>query len=320
MKDLYRNFRYFVAVSLCLLTGLTGFSQEPGIEVRADSQEVFVGTSFDYAITITSAEPVHVQWPEFTDSFGAFEVLQNKPADSSAKAGKTIQEKKLTLIGFDPGQHFLPSLDIQYRYPGEDNYQSLITDSLQMQVKVMEVDTSKSIKPIKDPLEVPLTFQELKPWLLGGAGVLLLAGLTFWLIKRYRRIKQQGPQPKPERPPHTIAIEELQKLKSEELWQNGQVKEYHDRLTDILRAYIERVYHVHALELTTDEIMKQMKAKPLSDHQKANLRSVFEKADLAKFARVNPSPEDNEKAMEVAFEFIRETKPVTEEKVQEKEG
>jgi len=104
----------------------------------------------------------------------------------------------------------------------------------------------------------------------------------------------------------------LGQLEAEKLWQKGEIKLYHSKLTEIIREYIEYRFHVLALESTTEEILERFKEGQINDELFDKLRTMLELADLVKFARQRPLPDEHTKSMELAHEFVRATrlKPV----------
>ena len=127
---------------------------------------------------------------------------------------------------------------------------------------------------------------------------------------------------KDKRPAHIIALEQLQKLTTEQLWQQGKVKLYYTELTDILRQYIENRYHIPALEQVTHQIIKDMKNASVSEQSLMQFKEILELADLVKFAKAEPLQNENELCLKNALEFVEKTKLIfiSDEKLeQEKE-
>lgn len=87
---------------------------------------------------------------------------------------------------------------------------------------------------------------------LGGG---LVGGLMAWgimrLLARRRRVEIPWVDP---RPAHEIALAALDALQSEQLPAQGKMKEFYFRLSEIVRAYLEKRYGFGALEMTSDEI------------------------------------------------------------------
>ena len=121
-------------------------------------------------------------------------------------------------------------------------------------------------------------------------------------------------------PPHTKALEELEKLALKKLWQEGKIKEYYTGITDILREYIYGRYGIGAAEMTSDEIMQALKRKDINEAMKGKLMEIMVLADLVKFAKENPLPEDHEFCFNASIDFIKETTPVNEPEKKEAAG
>lgn len=185
-----------------------------------------------------------------------------------------------------------------------------------IQVYAPVVDTTQPIRPIKPPLNTPLSFREVLPWILVGLGGILLLALVFYIV-RYFRMRASGEEGilprKPQEPAHVIAFRELDKLKAQKLWESGRVKEFYTRLTEISRQYIERQYGIPAMESTTDQILRAFRKSntddPILDDM---LKEVLQLADLVKFAKEDPLPVENQGNLNNVYLFIQKTYPLFE--------
>jgi len=131
------------------------------------------------------------------------------------------------------------------------------------------------------------------------------------ITERNRQGCRFSPTPIYLRPAEEVALEKLDGIKEEKIWQAGQVKEYHTQLTDVIREYISRRFGVSSTEQTSDETLRAM--KPLLAEQKdiyEHLRKMLTLADLVKFAKWTATPDENEQSLRNAYEFVRETTPV----------
>lgn len=274
---------------------------------KVDTQVLKIGAPLTYQLTVEADKGTKLEWPAFQDSLGAFEILDQQPVDTSGKGAKQTLKQTFTLTCFEPDRQAIPSVSIPYEL--KDGNEGVIkTDSFSIRVETVKVDSANQIKPLKGLLEIPLTFREILPYILGGVGVLILAGIAYWLFRRWKRKKEQ-PAKTSERLqlPHEKALANLQALEEQQLWQRGYIKEYHDQLTDIIRDYLERILQIQAMEVTTSEILEALQDKPLPKSQIDQLRELFTKADMAKFAKAQPSANENERALTVAYAFIKET-------------
>ena len=186
--------------------------------------------------------------------------------------------------------------------------------SNQLTLKVLPVDVSqmKDINDIKPVEEVPFNLFDWLPdywwaWLLALA--LIVGGI--WA---YRKYYKKGINPlKPSRkrlPPYEEAMINLRNLKAAQLWQQGQEKEYFTGLTDILRVYIDRRFHINAVEMTSTQIIDTLKKNDETKAVNEQLEMILEVADIVKFANARPLADDNEVAYQRAVNFVEETRPV----------
>jgi hypothetical protein len=161
---------------------------------------------------------------------------------------------------------------------------------------------------IKGIEKVPFTFAEIMRYVLIILGILLIIAIIAYIIIRIKQNKPIIPVFKPAEPAHVIAFRELEKLKNEKLWQQGQFKQYYTRLTDIIRQYIENRYNVFAMESTSEEIVSDLKKLEIENKKVLeNLAQMLEISDLVKFAKAEPLPEENENSWKYSNDFVLNT-------------
>jgi hypothetical protein len=232
-------------------------------------------------------------------------------ADTSLAGGRRVVEHRFMITGFEPGFQLVPSQKVLYQ-AGE------VTDtarSMPLMISVFEpvVDTTQQIKPIKPPINTPLTFREMLPWIALGIGGWFLLTFIYALVWMQRQ-KQKDPEIftiRPQEPAHVIAFRELDRLKEEKLWERGEVKHFYTRLTDITRTYIERQYGIPAMERTTEEILHAFRRVNTENGILDEMLSgLLELADLVKFAKEDPLPVDNQTHLNNAYLFVQKTFPL----------
>ncbi len=281
-----------------------------------DSNEIQIGQQVKLLLSIQyrvdDGKRIQVLWPEITDTIRKeVEVVSQSKIDTIVdKADPFLftQTQTLNITSFDSGYWAIPPFKF---LAGDTN--GIFTDPLLLQVNTMTVDTTQAIKDIKEPYEETYSWIDwLKDnmifvWVLLGA---LLVILIFYLIVRYtRKVKPLMVEVEiPKIPAHIIAFEKLDKLKKENLWQDGKLKLYHSQLTDIIREYIENRFKIQALEQTTDEILFGFRKVAIDNESKSKLKSVLILADLVKFAKEQPLSTENEMSMTNSYDFINGTK------------
>ena len=107
-------------------------------------------------------------------------------------------------------------------------------------------------------------------------------------------------------PAHELAIDKLEKLKLQSLWQKGEFKRYYSELSEIIRNYIEDGLGTPAMEIPTKDIIEQLYRKGIDTNA---LKILLTRADLAKFAKAKPIDIENKESYEIALDFVHKTKP-----------
>ncbi len=84
---------------------------------------------------------------------------------------------------------------------------------------------------------------------------------------------------------------------------------YYSELTDIIRHYLDERFGMHTMESTSSEILSSLNSQPVTMENKALLQYIFERADMAKFAKGQPLPNENNKSWNDAVQFVQRTRP-----------
>lgn len=311
MKQYY-NFSW--CLMLCL-AGLTyrGKAQDTRVEARLDQTRIKLGDQT--ILRLLAHVPVNgqVDFPVLADTISSkVQIVEMGRTDTLAnKNNPGIQtiSRQYRITSFDAGLHMIPP----YTFTGKEG--KLSTQALPLEVMEVKVDTTKAIYDIKEPLAVSYSFMD---WLrdnwklvLGLAiGILVLAGLIWYFIKKWRSKPVRVEPDKPAVPLHTMALNKLNALRNEKLWEQGQVKRYHSELTDIIREYLEKRYRINAMEQTSEEIFAGLRHLHITEQNMHKLRQMLLLADLVKFAKANPLSNENEQSMDNAISFVMNTRPV----------
>ena len=305
---------------LALSTGPQVMAQAIQAEARLDTLERRIGEPLTYTLTVRHAPSLRVSWPAWADSLGGLEIVSTSAIDTAMEAGNVTQRQQLTLMAFDSGRYVIPPTEVPYLSPGQGDVRRVATRSLSVSVFTVPVDTTANIRSIKDIQRDPLSLEEILLNLGLVLAVLAVIAAIVWGIVRYRRKKPVLPvRVRPQVPPHEVAMRELSQLESQRMWQKGNLKEYHAGISTILRRYIEARYRVPALESVTDEILRDLRPLGVQPRQLERLTHLLQMADLAKFAKSQPSETDNLQAMEAARDFVRSTKAEKAEKAERTE-
>lgn len=321
-KGIIQLLKGLFLMSLFLQAAMPGKAQLIRVESILSSDSLLIGEQISYTLRIDAAGELEIRLPAIQDTLSSsLEVISALSSDTVATDGRILIEQSYLITGFEAGSQIVPSQEVIYRRGSSvDTARSM---PLVLHVYDPTVDTTQQIKAIKPPINTPVTFREMLPWLATGLGGLLLLGSAFWLIRRYLKRKKDpfAYNQKPLEPAHVIAFRALDKLKEEKIWSKGQVKRYYTGLTEITRQYIERQYDIPAMESTTEEILQAFRrANPEDQLLDDILRELLELADLVKFAREDPLPVDNQTNLNNAYLFVQKTYPLFQGVEEEKEA
>ena len=305
--------RWFLMIGLML--GLWSVASAQGVEVSAKVQDdhVSVGKPFSLELMMKVPYGYYVEWNEFaTDTLSEqIDILKRSDMQRTADADSNIiVQQQLTLMTFDTGYVQIPPVGLTYAKSVEDQLRmKAFTDPIQLYSSTITVDTTQAFRPLMQPIEKPVSMKEVFPWILG---VLLLAliGLIVWFFwkRRKPRVDENGePIKGPVTPPYDKAIGDLESLKQQKLWQVGKVKEYYSGLSDIAREYIEGQFKVNAVEMTTDDILREVQGLNFDHEIYGKLKDTMELSDLVKFAKYTASSLENDNAMSDMTDFVNKS-------------
>ncbi len=279
-------------------------------EARIDTLYMFIGQQRELTFDVTCDDGLPLKMPELhpgqplTD---VLEVVECLGTDTTRlNEGKRMQVvQRWSITAFDSALVYLPPFE------AEVNGKKYPSKSLAMKVLMMDVDTLHldQFFPPKDIQDNPFSWFDWKPVFWYSVLAMLAALLLAYVIVRWRQNKPiiRILRRTPKRPPHQVAMEEIERIKTDRRWADEDSKEYYTLLTDTLRKYIRERYGFNATEMTSSEIidrlMQEQDAQALDE-----LRQLFTTADLVKFAKWTTLINENDANLVSAIDFINQTK------------
>ncbi len=227
---------------------------------------------------------------------------QNILSQSTAISQGGQYQIDLTCITFDADTLLLPPLTI--RLAGG---KTALTNSLELVVLSTPAPTDlNDMAELKNIRLEPVLWTDYLPWIIGVLAVVAIIFLANWWWKRRQKMGSRSREVA--MPAHLLAQRKLEALSKKHLWQAGQVKSYYAELTFILREYLEKRYHVPALESTTDETLSYLRKTDFPQDLQQPLAETFLQADLVKFAKSTPPEFFHEQALQQAQLLVRTTR------------
>ena len=290
-------------------------AQQFTVSSQLDSASIQIGEQARLRLSVAQPTNLQVSIPILSDTITkGIEIVEMVKADTISLSDSRIQVNYDYLItSFDSGFYFIPS----YTYAAAGD--TLQTAPLGLSVTTVtvnpETDDVKAIKPI---MSAPFYWSELFTWVGYVLLAFLVVGIIVLVLLKYvlkKKVPFIDQTPQPVIPPHIVALEKLEEIKVQKIWQCGDIKVFYTQVTDVLRVYLEGRFGINAMELTSDEIMALVKKEPGLNEVRAALKDLLTLADLVKFAKMVPIENQNERSLLIAFDVVDKTKPVEEPEV-----
>lgn len=286
------------------------FAQEISVTASTDTTDYMIGDHIQYSLCIKMNIDVYIINPFFRDSLKNIDVLEiSDPKAEENENGKTVTYKYV-LSRFDSAQVNIPPIKIEYRTKGDSTLKFVLSNSVTFTVHRMNVAMEEEIKDIKPPIRL---FDYL--FIIYILIALLVLVIGYFIYRKYFKNKPQSEiKVKVEKIPlHQLTLRKLQLLEKEELWQKGYIKEYHTKITEIIREYFEKQFGLPALERTSTESLKLLSKHPEGVKVLDITAQFFSNADLVKFAKFTPLETVNREMMSQAKEIVNRTVTISRE-------
>ncbi len=303
--------RKFLLLSLLIasLAHVDLRAQKITVNARLDSTVIWIGSQTHLTFQVSQQPKQKVVMPVFSGNIVAgLETVEPVKTDTvKSPDGHLLVNQHYLVTAFKDSLIYIPP------FPFVLNGDTVWSKSLSLKVvQPFKIDTaSNKIADIKSVLSPKFDW---KSFLLTVLLIVVIIGLLVLLYFIYKRYFKKKPVLNDKEirlllPAHVVALNQLDKMKQEKSWQHGRSKEFHTQLTDILREYIERVFNINSMEMTSDEILEQLRGLKLE--QKATylgLEQILKLADLVKFAKWDAMPDEHELSLLNAYSFVNQTK------------
>ena len=315
-------YKVIAAVAMLWTIALSAHAQEPAMTVTAtaDSTSLVMGdrTIVNVEVIKNAHEGVLVDMPQKEKDYHGMELVDCAVDSTDLGNGRTQLVYRMTFQAFDPAD-ILTLPGFAYASGGD----TVVSDILTFKVYPVElspelgdpadVDNLK-IHPDEKVVSIPSKWYDYIPdwwiWVVIGLAVIALSVVVYYFYKK------NGPNifvPRKPIPPYELAISNLNKLKAKHLIENGLAKQFYTEVTDIWRTYLKGRFDINAMEMTSRQILKELRDNKEVHLTVDQIEPMLELSDFVKFAALTPTRDEMEKAYGIIYSFVESTRPAPEE-------
>ena len=303
--------KIYILLAFLAFFGVLAYGQT-SLQVSAsiDSTVIYIGQQCNLTFRMSAAEQSRVVLPQIGDTVvEGIEVVERSLDTLRLEDGSWQITQNFVITSFDSALYYIP------QFPFIEGKDTVFSESLSLKVLTVPIDTTSEEMPIADikPIATP-PFDWKRFWTILGIIVLafVIVGVSIWRYIVYRRNnKKVVVEDKPVeivRTPREIALERLESIRVEKIWQQGRIKEYYTQITDVLREYLEGRFSVVSFERTSSEIIDSLQfAKKDYAEQISLLRRIFTTSDMVKFAKMIPDISTHTDTLAEAVHFVEQT-------------
>jgi len=279
------------------------------VHVRIDKAKMTVAETVSLELEAAVEHGYKVNMPKVDKVLENFGIVDwDNLGDKLDENNRTVSRYRYRLEPFLSGTFPIPAFTFEFydvNDPEEKKYE-LTTEPVDIEVTSLlgEQRAQLRIEDIEGVVEIPRQPSLWWLWILGAAAVSSAAAL--WLYLRRKKVRELT---RIFKPAHEIAYERLRNLVKEDLVGAGKIKEFYERISNILRHYIEHRFDLRAPERTTEEFLSEIATSAvLSVSDKERLGAFLTHCDLVKFARHSPTTEQIQETFDLVKDFIEKTK------------
>jgi hypothetical protein len=294
-----------------IFLGLFLLAAEDGgtaVSVEFQPQEAKLGEPVKLIITAKGQEGVSYKLPREID----LEPFVELGRESKKKGDQYVFTLKLVVYE-EVGEVALPGFKIKGEKPDADAVEALEVPEAKLTVKSMLTGVEKpEPRDIAGPVAVWVSDYRLLVYL----GLVLLFVLGALILRASRpggRAEQRMVDLPPPRMAHQIAYDKLHRIVEDDLLRQEKFREYFIRVSGTIREYLGNRYGFFAMDLTSRELLDELRDRPTPGLEHPRLKELLQNADLVKFAKLSPPDDMSSSVIDNAYSLVNATRRIPEE-------
>lgn len=245
-----------------------------------------------------------VRLPGVGKKLGRFSVASRETFQPQLSGGATtIKKSRFELEPFLPGSYVIPPLAVS----ATNGTTTMSVSSDPIRVSVTSLIPAGTKLPLKlQALAGPVPEPSVWPEVIASASV-LIAVIAATVMMIIGRIGSRRRRKAAAIPPWVRARKDLDNLVGLDLPLNGRHKEFYNRISLLVRRYIEEMFDVSAPEQTTEEFLYAARHSSALGRHRRFLSEFLGHCDLVKFAAYLPAQDEVHRAIRSCRDFIDST-------------
>ena len=282
-----------VALALLMLGPGVAKAQGPvEAEISISPDEAVIGDVLRVTASVTHPAGHTVGPLKLEDTWGPFEVRALRaPMTVANDDGSETTSVTFEAQVFALGVLTTPELSLTVQSP--TGVQSIAV-AAPVTVEIVSVLRDNELRDIRPQAQLPGP----RTGLIAGLAIggLAIVATTFLAYSQARRRRSPLPLGRAgqSRSPYEWAISELSAMSHPDLDEAEDLKRYYTQVSEILRRYLDAEFGLETIESTTAEVSRQVKRSALEWKLGHRVLSILLVADLVKFARYRPTPDEVE--------------------------
>jgi len=266
----------------------------PAVTASIEKSTVKVGDLLWITLEYALPEGAHLRKEDDIEGFEKLTIMERMARPGEIKIRFLVDR----LETFDIGPICLIYLDKN----GNEHRIETSPVTITVESNFGEKSETADLRPIQDIIPTNSRWSSYLLWVTVAAvlAAILLGG---WWYKRHRISKIVE---KTIEPPHVRAERELERLVTDGYFEEGAVKTFYFKFSEILRQYMGAIRQFPAVEMTTEEIVRHSG----NNSQDQEIIQLLKQTDLVKFADSIPTSIRKEKDVLAARNYFRQTSAV----------